>query len=270
MERKSKKMPFHRLLLSKGRGYKAFIFEGMGSAAKFVRILYQGYLSFLLGLPLLLLYPYYRFLLRKGHFDKVYRSNRRLALFFSKLSMIPISVHRDELPEPPYIVCANHSSYLDILYLMAPFPERFVFLGKGEILDWPYFSMFFRSMNIPVPRHSHRKAHEALLKAGEELDKNVPVAIFPEGTIPSEAPQLGNFKNGAFKLAQEKQVPIVPVTFLDHWRIFPEGEGFWGSVRPGRSRIAVHAPIEPEGKDLEELKAATRDSILQGWRDGNS
>ena len=240
----------------------------MGSIAKVARILYQGYLTLFLALPLLILYPYYRLLLKREQFDRVYRCNRWVALYFSKIAFIPARVHqKGELPDGPFVICANHSSYLDILYLMIPFKERFVFLGKGEILDWPYFNMFFRTMNIPVPRYSHRKAHEALTKAGQELRKGVPVAIFPEGTIPEEAPELGHFKNGAFKLAYEQNVPIVPVTFLDHARIFPEGEGFWGSIRPGVSRIVVHAPVDQRGKELEQLKAGTRERILEGWNE---
>lgn len=235
---------------------------------RFVRILYQLYLSVLLALPLAFLYPYYRFLLGRGAFDKVYRSNRRLALCFSKLSSIPVELHQEgSLPEGAFIICANHSSYLDILYLMLPFRRRFVFLGKGEIQRWPYFNMFFRSMNIAVPRRSQRKAHEAYVKAGDELEKGVPVAIFPEGTIPSSAPELGDFKNGAFRLAEERAVPIVPVSFLDHWWIFPEGEGFWGSIRPGRSRIRVHEAIHPEGRNAEDLKEMTRERIRSAWKE---
>lgn len=239
----------------------------MGLIGRSLRVLYQLYLSFLLAIPLAFLYPFYKILLKRGDFERVYRSNRKLALYFSKLSLIPTSVHyRSALPDPPFIICPNHSSYLDILYLMLPFPERFVFLGKGEILKWPYFSMFFRSMNIAVPRSSQRKAHEAYLKAGQELREGVPVAIFPEGTIPDKAPKMSAFKKGAFRLSKEENVPIVPLTFLDHWRIFPEGEGFWGSIRPGRSRIVVHDPIYPEEKDVEELMESTRKSILSGWR----
>ncbi|MFB6258005.1 MAG: lysophospholipid acyltransferase family protein [Flavobacteriales bacterium] len=240
----------------------------MGTLGKFLRILYQGYLSCLLSLPMILLYPYYRYLLGKGDFDKVYRANRRLAHIFSRLSFIPARIHqKGKLPEASFIICPNHSSYLDILYLMLPFQKRFVFLGKEEIQNWPYFSMFFRAMNIPVPRGKQRRAREAYLRAAREVEKGVPVAIFPEGTIPEEAPELGAFKKGAFRLAKETGVPIVPVTFLDHWRIFPEGKGFWGSIRPGRSRIIVHRAIQPEEGGVEELQNLTREQILEGWEE---
>ncbi len=239
----------------------------MGRLAKFGRILYQIYLVVLFAIPLLFLYPYYRWLLKRERFDRVYRCNRWMALYFSHIAFIPAKVRQDqELPDGSFIICPNHSSYLDILYLMIPFERRFVFLGKGEILEWPYFSMFFRSMNIPVPRHSHRKAHDAFLRAGEVLDSGVPIALFPEGTIPPQAPELGHFKNGAFKLSKERGVPIVPVTFLDHSRIFPEGRGFWGSIRPGTSRVHLHEAIHPEGKSVEELKEITRESIASGWK----
>lgn len=237
----------------------------MSKLSKAFRVLYQGWLTVLFALPLLFLYPFYRIFLKRRDFDRVYRTNRWVSLYFSRVSLIPVRVHwEDELPEAPYIICANHSSYLDILYLMIPFRRRFVFMGKGEILQWPYFNMFFRSMNIPVPRGT-RKVREAYLKAGEELDHGIPIAIFPEGTIPPESPELGGFKTGAFRLATDRQVPIVPVTFLDHWRIFPDGEGFWGSIRPGLSRIVVHKAVHPEGLDQKGLSDAVRERIRQGW-----
>lgn len=198
--------------------------------------------------------------------------NRWIARYFSIFSFIPVRTEwKGELPEPPYIICSNHSSYLDILFLMIPFSQRFVFLGKGEILQWPYFRMFFEGMNIPVPRRDHRKAHEAFLKAGKELEKGVPLAIFPEGTIPPHAPRMGNFKNGAFKLAEARQVPVVPVTFLDNWKRFPvtEEDSFWGNLRPGRSRIIVHPPIHPQGGDHERSKELVRERIQEGLEEAD-
>lgn len=237
----------------------------MGKFVKGFRILYQGWLAVLLAIPMILLYPFYRFFLNREDFDRVYRSNRWISIYFSRASLIPTRTEwKGELPDGAYIICANHSSYLDILYLMIPFRQRFVFMGKGEILRWPYFSMFFRSMNIPVPRGT-RKVREAYMKAGEALDQGTPIAIFPEGTIPPESPQLGSFKTGAFRLSLDRGVPIVPVTFLDNWHIFPDGQGFWGSIRPGVSRIIVHEAIRPEGKTTEGLSALVRKKIREGW-----
>lgn len=244
----------------------------MGNFARVLRILYQCYLIFVFSIPLFLLYPAFRYFLGKEDFGTVYRMNRWIARYFSIFSFIPLRVdRRGTLPDPPYIICSNHSSYLDILYLMLPFPQRFVFLGKGEILRWPYFRMFFQGMNIPVPRRDHRKAHEAFVKAGEELEKGIPLAIFPEGTIPPNAPQMGNFKNGAFKLAEARQVPIVPVTFLDHWKIFPvpEEETFWGNIRPGRSRVIVHPPVYPQDGDHQRSRELVRERIQAGLDEGN-
>lgn len=238
----------------------------MRSIAWFFRFLYQLYLILILAIPLLLLYPFYRILLARGDFDRVYRTNRVMARYFSVIGFIPYKVHwKGALPKGPFVICANHSSYLDILYLMMPFRDRFIYLGKGEILQWPYFRMFFQGMNIPVPRGKHRQAREALIAAGEELREGRSVAIFPEGTIPPEAPRLGAFKKGAFRLAEEEQVPILPVSFLDHWRIFPDGKGFWGSIRPGLSRIVVHDPIHPKGRDHQELMTLTRKRIEEAW-----
>lgn len=89
-------------------------------------------------------------------------------------------------------------------------PEYFLFMGKYELLRWPLFNMFFKDMNIAVNRGSHVEAAKAFRRAANALDRGTSLALFPEGTIPVFTPRLKPFKDGAFKLAIEKQVPIVP------------------------------------------------------------
>lgn len=120
-------------------------------------------------------------------------------------------------------------------------------------------------MNISVDRSSIKDSHKAYKRARKDLEKGISLAIFPEATIPECSPELGPFKNGAFKLAIEMQVPIVPITFLDNWCIFPDRKGQKFLLRPGLSRIIVHPPISTMGlteNDANDLRDQVKDLIF--------
>ena len=158
----------------------------------------------------------------------------------------------------PYVICPNHCSYLDIVTTYIAISQYFHFMGKAELKNIPLFGHFFKEMNIPVDRASIMSSHRAFKRAKEDIDKGISVAIFPEAMIPDGAPRLGAFKNGAFKLAIEKQVPIIPIVYLDNWKRIPDGilrRMFAGG--PGISRMIIHEPVETIGmteKDLSVLK----------------
>jgi 1-acyl-sn-glycerol-3-phosphate acyltransferase len=142
-------------------------------------------------------------------------------------------------------------------------------MGKAELRKIPLFRMFFDRMNIPVNRKSKIDAMRALLRAGSDVDKGISVTLFPEGTIHHNGPVMGRYKNGPFFIAIEKQVPIVPVTFMDNWRILPDD--YQRRVGgPGCARIIVHEPIDTTGMtedDLETLKQRTYEIIEKPLRE---
>lgn len=125
-------------------------------------------------------------------------------------------------------------------------------MGKAELKRIPMFGIFFKRMNISVNRSSIKDSHKAYKRARNDLRKGISLAIFPEATIPACSPELGPFKNGAFRLAIEMQVPIVPITFLDNWSIFPDNNENRMVLRPGLSRIVIHEPIPTTGLTEED------------------
>jgi len=152
-----------------------------------------------------------------------------------------------------YIFCPNHFSYLDIVLIYVAIPIYFHTMGKAELKKVPLFNRFFKRMNIPVNRESVTDSHRAFMRAGSDLDKGISITLFPEGGIQSHFPQMARFKNGPFRLAIEKQVPIVPISFLDNWLLLPDD--FRRSVgRPGLSRVIIHEPIETKGMTGMTLK----------------
>ena len=151
-----------------------------------------------------------------------------------------------------YVFCPNHTSYLDIMLIYISIPVYFHTIGKAELQKVPLFNKFFDKMNIPVNRKSVTDSHRAYLRAGADLEKGVSITLFPEGTIHHNGPRMGRLKNGPFRLAIEKQVPIVPITFLNNWILMPD-DFSRSAGRPGMARIIIHEPIETKGLTIHDL-----------------
>lgn len=142
-----------------------------------------------------------------------------------------------------YIFCANHTSNLDILAFCLLARGAYHFMGKDELVKSPVLGIFFRTIDIPVNRESKIASFRAFKQAADNLDKGMSLIIFPEGKIDdSYPPVLQDFKNGPFRLAIEKGIPIVPVSIQNLWQIMWDDGLKYGS-RPGIIDIYVHKPI---------------------------
>lgn len=152
---------------------------------------------------------------------------------------------RAKVPEGPYIIIANHSSYLDIFLMPSIFPDHeFLFLGKSEILKYPLIKTYFKKLNIPIYRGDDRRSARAMITAMKAVKKGWSLVIFPEGGIPdNDNPRMIPFKAGAFKIAQNTGVPVIPVTFLNNHTLFSDPTQILGLARPGISKLIVHQPI---------------------------
>ena len=150
-----------------------------------------------------------------------------------------------ELPKGPLLFVGNHNSYLDIFLLYSILPkESFLFLGKSEILKYPLIKTYFKRLNIPVFRNNKRKAARSIIQALVEVRNGWSIMIFPEGGIPDENnPKMIPFKRGAFILAKQAQIPIVPITFLNNYFLFSDPGKFLGPARPGTSKVTIHKVI---------------------------
>lgn len=210
-------------------------------------------------IPFLLLFPlfYYCFLTKNADLAfKLKRIWAKIILFgsflFPKISYIS---KKYKLPKPCIIV-TNHTSYLDIVLSPLFIDHTAVYMAKAELLKIPLFKYFFVYLDIPVNRKSIKESHKAFIDAGFKIDQGQSVVIYPEGTISSNG-KLRPFKNGAFRLAIEKQVPIVPAVNLNNWKFLQNGGFFKSNGRPGIPRIVVGDAIETQNlneSNIEELK----------------
>ncbi len=206
------------------------------------------------------MYPFFVILLRdEKNIHKAYHLKRVWSRLICFLTAIKVIVKgRSNLPNRPYVICANHASYLDIVVTFCVIPQTAVFLGKAELLKWPFVRAFFKNMDIPVDRSNRKKAAQSIELTKEAIQKGYSVVIFPEGMIPDEdRPKMHKFKNGAFNLAISQQADIVPITFKTNWLLFSHHGDLFGQGIPGISRSIIHKPISTKGltdKDLVHLK----------------
>ena len=92
-----------------------------------------------------------------------------------------------------------------------------------------------------------------LFRSKADLNKNISIGIFPEATIPVCTPKLGPVKNGAFRLAIENKVPIVPITYVNCWKIIPDYDNKIFGGRPGLVKIYIHEPVETGNISIQEI-----------------
>lgn len=146
------------------------------------------------------------------------------------------------LPAGACVVVSNHASLLDILALIAASGEPLTFTSKREVFGWPLIGRFARKFGaIPVERGSIRRRAEALGAAAAAVAAGETLHVFPEATF-SPGPGLLQFRLGAFRIATEAGVPIVPVALLGTRGCLPPGALL---PRPGRVEVRVLPPLEP-------------------------
>jgi 1-acyl-sn-glycerol-3-phosphate acyltransferase len=162
-----------------------------------------------------------------------------------------------------YMLVANHTSMTDImLMLLAVKNHPFVFVGKKELVNIPIFGFIYKRVCILVDRENSKSRFAVFERAQNRIKQGLSICIFPEGGVPDERLLLDEFKDGAFRIAIEHQLTIIPITFYDNKKRFSY-TFFSGS--PGKMRAKIHPPIETIGKTMDDklhLKQQVRDIIL--------
>ena len=158
-------------------------------------------------------------------------------------------------PERPQVLVANHTSWYDVLALMAYMPGRTLFVAKKELERVPIFGWAVGSCgHIFIDRKDRGRAVESLAVAREILEKESPTVImFPEGTR-SKTGELQPFKKGAFVLAIQTGVDIVPAAVSGAYEIMSKGS--W-VIRSGTVRIRFGDPIGVAGLEVEDRNELT-------------
>ncbi len=154
---------------------------------------------------------------------------------------------------------SNHTSMTDVLLMLYVVKDNpFVFVGKKELSKIPIFGFFFKRVCIMVDRGNSKSRMKVFELAQQRIQQGLSICIFPEGGVPDdESIVLDSFKDGAFRLAIEHQIPIVPMSFIDNKERFPF-RFFSGSM--GKMRVIVHPIIETNNKEQID-KAVMREEV---------
>lgn len=210
----------------------------------------------LMAIPILAMFP---FLVASILTEKGYPYFFKMARIWAKFILFGMGfyykIDKNQILETDksYMIVANHTSMVDIMLMLTVVKNPFVFVGKQELAKIPLFGFFYKRTCILVDRGCSKSRMEVFNQAQKRINRGLSVCIFPEGGVPNdESIVLDTFKDGAFRLAIEHQIPIVPITFGDNKKRFSY-TFFSGS--PGIMRVKIHCQIDTFGKKGVERKA---------------
>lgn len=167
-------------------------------------------------------------------------------------------------PQKSYIIVMNHSSMMDIplLYLL---PFNFRWVSKREVFNTPFFGQFLLLHgDIAIERSSGQQAMEQVTREGRKwIERGVSIAIFPEGTR-SRSGEIGRFKAGAFNLAREAGVEILPVVIDGSHRMMKDS---WRLNWRCDLTLKVLPPVKCDEDDCREVMAKVRGDMVSELAD---
>jgi len=219
--------------------------------------LYFGYAAFLIIAIYLILHPFIWICLQVPSWKPMaHRLTQLWAWVYFPLIGQKLSIQWKQPLDPKgtYVFVANHFSYYDVAVGMGVVPHYFAYVGKSSVKKIPLLGYMFRKLHIQVDRSEKNSRSTSLRRAMQAVASGRSVFIMPEGGIVSDQiPQMKTpLKDGAFLVAIDQQVPIVPISFLNLHEIMPENFLFYG-----KPKILVHAPVSTIGltrENLSELK----------------
>jgi 1-acyl-sn-glycerol-3-phosphate acyltransferase len=161
-------------------------------------------------------------------------------------------------PRRPYVAVSNHESFVDIL-LISHLPWEMKWLSKIELFRIPIIGWdMWIAGDIAIHRGRGASAADAMQRCREVLERRISVMIFPEGTR-STTDQMLPFKDGAFRLAIEAGVPILPLVVAGAREALPKHD--W-RFAPSRAELHVLPPVETTGMTLKDV-GALRDRVRE-------
>jgi 1-acyl-sn-glycerol-3-phosphate acyltransferase len=199
-----------------------------------------------------------------GNVNLLYRIATTLGITGVRLGGVRIELRGLEniAPGQNYIFMSNHVSNLDPPLLIPSIPGRCSVLVKKELFRIPILGTGMKQASlVPVDRADREAAIESVNAAIEVLRRGLHLVIYPEGTRSSDG-RLLPFKKGAFHLAMNSGVPVIPVTLLGTYEAWPKTRF---ALHPGTATVVFHPPIDPKQfGNYEQLLEAVRGAVDSG------
>lgn len=185
-----------------------------------------------------------------------------------RLLLLPVRVTgREKLDKhTSYVFAPNHQGAFDIFLIYGFLGRNFKWMMKKSLRKIPFVGKACESAgHIFVDRASQKGMLATIRQAERSLTNGVSLVVFPEGSRTADG-SLGAFKRGAFQLADDLQLPVVPVTIRGSFDVLPKSAKW---VRRHRLELIIHEPLPPQGKGPENVKALmtkTYEAVANGLK----
>lgn len=157
-----------------------------------------------------------------------------------------------------YVVVCNHASQFDILLVYGWLGLDLRWVMKEELRKIPGIGVACEKVgHIMVDRSKPEEAKRIINSALERIGNGVGILFFPEGTRSRDG-RLLPFKKGAFRIAVDQELPVLPLTLLGTHEIMPSKSMF---ITPGPAKIVIHPPVDPEGRTVTDMMRLSRAAI---------
>ena len=164
-------------------------------------------------------------------------------------------------PAKTYIFMSNHTSNLDPPILLPLIPRRTSVMAKKELFSYPILGETMRMGSlVPVDRGNRDAGIAAVREAAEVIRQGVNMTIYVEGKRSFDG-KLLPFKKGPFYLAEECNVPVIPVTIVGTHDLMPKARF---QIKPGTVKILFHDPIEPKDFGCRECLMERVRAVING------
>lgn len=218
-------------------------------------VLYRVWFYILVAIPIIVLFPFLLLSILKESWYPYFFKLARIWAWFILLGMgfnVKIAILQRPDKDKSYMFVANHTSMADIMLMLVAVKNPFVFVGKKELAKIPLFGFFYKRTCILVDRSSPKSRQAVFMRAQRRLQSGLSICIFPEGGVPEEHIELDTFKDGAFRLAINHKIPVVPISFLDNKKRFSYTLCSGG---PGKMRVKIHEFFETKTLSIEDTRA---------------
>jgi 1-acyl-sn-glycerol-3-phosphate acyltransferase len=175
--------------------------------------------------------------------------------------LIPVRVRgREKIRKrTSYVFVSNHQGAFDIFLIYGFLGRNFKWMMKKSLRRIPFVGKACESAgHIFVDRSGPKKIYQAIRQTKASLKDGVSLVVFPEGARTFTG-NMGYFKRGAFQLADDLRLAVVPVTIDGSFEILPR-TGKW--IRRHRMVLTIHDPISPKGQGHENIKATMQEAYI--------
>jgi 1-acyl-sn-glycerol-3-phosphate acyltransferase len=221
------------------------VYDAVVTIAKLIYTIYMAALIVLTAIPLYVISSF-------SSVKTTSRITRMIARFLTIAGLSPVRVTGAEhfAKRKPAIYAANHASYMDALIALAIMPPETRFVAKKELFSVPIIGKFMQRMGyLSVDRSNLPRGLEDTVEIEAALKNGHSVLIFPEGTF-GYAAGLRPFRLGAFKIAAEAGVPVIPVAIRGARKMLRDGSWL---MRPVRVKVMICEPEMPAGNDWQDI-----------------